>query len=42
MAIYKIQTKGFQKIEETSFSTSRVGERADLQRLLRTNHQGHQ
>lgn len=37
MAIYEIRADGFQEVEETSFSASGIRERADLQRLLRTN-----
>ena len=35
MAIYEVGTDKLKKVEETSFSTAGLGERADLQRLLR-------
>ena len=37
MAIFEILTDGFKKVEETSFSAEGIRERADLQRLLRSN-----
>ncbi len=37
MAIFEILSGGFKKIEETSFSSAGIRERADLQRLLRSN-----
>jgi hypothetical protein len=37
MAIFEILADGFKKVEETSFCTAGIGERTDLQRLLRTN-----
>lgn len=37
MAIYEILPDGFRKVEETSFCAAGIRERADLQRLLRTN-----
>ena len=35
MAIYEVGTDKLRKVEETSFGTAGLGERADLQRLLR-------
>jgi len=37
MAIYEIRDDGFKKVEETTFSTAGIRERADLQRLLRAD-----
>jgi hypothetical protein len=37
MAIFEILADEFKKVEETSFCTAGIQERADLQRLLRTN-----
>jgi hypothetical protein len=37
MAIFEITPNGFKKIEETSFSEEGIRERADLQRLLRSD-----
>lgn len=37
MAIYEILGDGFRKVETTSFSDAGIQERADLQRLLRSN-----
>ena len=35
MAIYEVSADKLRKVEETSFGTAGLGERADLQRLLR-------
>ena len=36
MALYEMTTSAFRPIDETSFADIHVGERTDIQRLLRT------